>query len=92
MTCATKSDSSHKFLYGHRYWPQVKKAVEQHAASFDSASGAKLAEQITTAAQAVAKQAKVDQSLIIGIMAVAFMTVQQAGLAAVHIREWSRAD
>ena len=24
-------DRSHKFLYGHRFWPQVKKAVEQHA-------------------------------------------------------------
>lgn len=24
-------DSSHHFLYGHRFWPQVKKAVEQHA-------------------------------------------------------------
>src|SRR5438132_8452841 len=24
-------DSSHRFLYGHRFWPQVKKAVEQHA-------------------------------------------------------------
>src|SRR3989442_15980433 len=24
-------DSSHHFIYGHRFWPQVKKAVEQHA-------------------------------------------------------------
>src|SRR6266478_4425329 len=24
-------DRSHKFLYGHRFWPQVKTAVEQHA-------------------------------------------------------------
>jgi hypothetical protein len=22
-------DSSHKFLYGHRFWPEVKKAVEE---------------------------------------------------------------
>src|SRR5437773_12528139 len=27
-------DSSHKFLYGHRYWPEVKKGVETFAASF----------------------------------------------------------
>ena len=27
-------DSSHKFLYGHRYWPQVKRAVEAFAATF----------------------------------------------------------
>src|SRR2546421_2479932 len=24
-------DTSHRFLYGHRFWPQVKKAVEQYA-------------------------------------------------------------
>src|SRR5712692_9675563 len=30
-------DSSHQFLYGHRYWPQVKNAVEKNAQSFDSA-------------------------------------------------------
>jgi ferredoxin len=24
-------DSSHKFLYGHRFWPEVKKAVAEHA-------------------------------------------------------------
>src|ERR1041385_6389015 len=24
-------DSSHTFLYGHRYWPEVKAAVQKHA-------------------------------------------------------------
>src|SRR6476646_2482548 len=24
-------DSSHHFLYGHRFWPQVKRAVEENA-------------------------------------------------------------
>src|ERR1043166_4935224 len=24
-------DTSHRFLYGHRFWPQVKQAVEQYA-------------------------------------------------------------
>src|SRR5438105_13647299 len=27
-------DPSHAFLYGHRFWPQVKKAVEPNADSF----------------------------------------------------------
>src|SRR5215203_4578945 len=27
-------DSSHKFLYGHRYWKEVKTAIENTAASF----------------------------------------------------------
>src|SRR5215813_6069239 len=25
-------DASHRFLYGHRFWPQVKQAVAEHAA------------------------------------------------------------
>src|SRR3982751_1595379 len=28
-------DSSHTFLYGHRFWPHVKDAVQKHAASFE---------------------------------------------------------
>src|SRR5258708_867602 len=77
-----QSDRSHKFLYGHRFWPQVKTAVEQHADSFDQASRASLADQILNVAHNAAQHARKDESLLIGITAVAFMTVQQAGLAA----------
>src|SRR6185295_13997985 len=31
-------DSSHHFLYGHRYWPQIKSAVERHAAEWNNFS------------------------------------------------------
>ncbi|HEY0766220.1 MAG TPA: 2Fe-2S iron-sulfur cluster-binding protein [Pyrinomonadaceae bacterium] len=72
-------DSSHTFLYGHRYWPEVKAAVQKHAHESDNRS---LADQILSVAQQVAKAAKVDESLVIGITAVAFMTIRQAGLAA----------
>ncbi len=75
-------DSSHKFLYGHRYWPEVKTAVEGMAANFDTATGKSLSDQILIAAAEVAGKLRVDQSLLVGITAVAFMTVQQAGLAA----------
>ena len=73
-------DSSHHFLYGHRFWPQVKAAVEQHAGTAD-VSG-KLADQILAVARTVAGALKKDESLLIGITAVAFMTVRQAGLEA----------
>jgi ferredoxin len=73
-------DSSHTFLYGHRFWPEVKTAVQQHAREFTTAGV--LSDEILAVAQDVAKQAKVDQSLVIGIAAVAFMTIRQAGLAA----------
>lgn len=72
-------DSSHTFLYGHRYWPEVKAAVQKHAAISDNRS---LSDQIQSVAQQVAKAAKVDESLVIGITAVAFMTIRQVGLAA----------
>lgn len=73
-------DSSHTFLYGHRYWPEVKNAVQKHAREFSGT--ASLSDQVVSVAQQLAKQLKVDPSLVIGITAVAFMTIRQAGLAA----------
>jgi ferredoxin len=73
-------DSSHTFLYGHRFWPEVKTAVQNYARQFKSAGT--LSDEILSVAQSVAKQAKVDQSLVIGITAIAFMTIRQTGLAA----------
>ena len=75
-------DSSHTFLYGHRYWPEVKSAVQKYAREFSSGEAQSLSDQILSVAQKVAAQAKVDQTLLIGITAVAFMTIRQAGLAA----------
>src|SRR6266550_1233317 len=75
-------DSSHRFLYGHRYWPEVKKAVEAFAGSFDAADTTKLSDQILKVARQVAQAGNFDQTLVVGITAIAFMTVQQTGLAA----------
>ncbi|HXQ71426.1 MAG TPA: hypothetical protein VN844_13105, partial [Pyrinomonadaceae bacterium] len=73
-------DSSHTFLYGHRFWPEVKRETLKHAAEF-SGQGS-LSDQIMAVAQKVAAAAKVDQSLVVGITAVAFMTIRQVGLEA----------
>jgi ferredoxin len=73
--------SSHTFLYGHRFWPHVKEAVVQHGKQFSPATKQSLADQISKVANAAAALARVDQSLLIGITAVAFMTVQQVGLS-----------
>ena len=75
-------DSSHKFLYGHRYWPEVKRAVEAFAAGFNAAETSQLSDQILKAARQVAQTGGLDESLVVGITAVAFMTIQQTGLAA----------
>ncbi len=75
-------DSSHRFLYGHRYWPQVKEAIAAHAASFQKTNSKPLTDQIMEVASQVAADLRVDPSLIPGITAVGFMTVQQVGLSA----------
>src|SRR5215216_3423553 len=39
-------DSSHTFLYGHRYWPEVKAAVQKHARDFSTSDDRSLSDQI----------------------------------------------
>jgi ferredoxin len=75
-------DSSHTFLYGHRLWPEVKAAVQQHGRDFRADSTPPLSDQIVSVAKSVAQKVRVDISLIVGITAVAFMTVQQSGMRA----------
>ena len=72
--------ASHKFLYGHRYWPEVKRAIVEHAGTFSGTDSKPLTDQIVAVANTVAKALQVDPSLTIGITAVGFMTVQQVGL------------
>src|SRR5205807_4581316 len=62
--------------------PQVKRAVEQHADAFNQTTRASLADQVLLVARGVAQQLKKDESLLVGITAVAFMTMQQVGFAA----------
>ena len=75
-------DSSHTFLYGHRYWPDVKRETQKHAREFSDANSASLSDQILAVAEKAAAAAKVDRSLVAGITAVAFMTLRQVGLEA----------
>lgn len=73
-------DSSHAFLYGHRYWPEVKRLVAERAAnSGQSQTGADLAAEIREIAKRAAALVKAEQSLLVGITAVALMTLQQVG-------------
>jgi ferredoxin len=82
-TLRDQIDSSHRFLYGHRYWPEVKRAVTEHAAVSDATTPQEsLGNQIREVARAAASRLKVEESLLLGITAVAFMTVAQAGIEA----------
>ncbi|MEZ5426524.1 MAG: 2Fe-2S iron-sulfur cluster-binding protein [Pyrinomonadaceae bacterium] len=74
-------DSSHSFLYGHRFWKEVKAEIEKRAESFEN-EDPDLADEIRTIAKDVAGKAKKDVSLLIGITAVGLMTLVQTGLEA----------
>jgi ferredoxin len=73
-----KIDTSHHFLYGHRFWPQVKSAVEERAASGETMGD--LTSEIRNIAKTVAEKARTKESLTLGIAAVGLMTLVQSGL------------
>ena len=90
-------DSSHTFVYGHRYWPQVRRAIDDRASSETAPESLDLNDQIRGVAGDLAGQLKVDESLLYGITAIGFMTLQQVGLESfkaapgdVHISDWGR--
>ncbi len=77
-------DSSHTFLYGHRFWPEAKRAVIALADSKETRAVAagSLTDLVREVAGHIALARKVEQPLALGIAAVALMTLQQTGLAA----------
>ncbi len=74
---ADQIDSSHRFLYAHRFWPQVKAAIA-------AADGwpASLAPMISFVANAACRTARVDRERLLGMAAVGLMTLRQVGPAA----------
>ena len=74
---ADQIDSSHRFLYAHRYWPQVKAAI----AAADGWPAA-LAPLISFVANAACRTARVDRERLLGMAAVGLMTLRQVGPAA----------
>jgi len=75
-------DSSHHFLYGHRYWPAVKQAVVERAESTCPPRTLNAVDQVLELAGEAAARLSVDRSLLVGIVAAALMTLQQVGLTA----------
>jgi ferredoxin len=73
-------DSSHTFLYGHRFWPEVKRAVARLAEGGEVPAGRTLAEVVREVARAAAAERRVDESLTTAVAAVGLMALQQVGL------------
>jgi ferredoxin len=71
---ADQVDSSHWFLYGHRYWPEVKAAIIERAESSAAPPSLELA--------ALVRDLAKNDPLKVGIAAIGLMTLQQVGLAA----------
>src|SRR5215468_119488 len=59
---ADQADSSAEFMYGHRYWPDVKRAVAGYAMAANSTPP--LADQIREVARNVAQDVKARESLL----------------------------
>lgn len=76
-------DTSHKFLYGHRYWPKVKKAIEVEPESFSDDS-MKLTDLVRNLAMQVCEKTAtsrpVERPLLNGIILVGLMTLNQVGI------------
>lgn len=72
---ADQVDSSAHFLYGYRWWPQVKKAVAAYAESASAPHSLSLEDQILEVAGKVAGEVRADRPLLAAVTAVAFMTL-----------------
>jgi ferredoxin len=73
-------DTSHVFLYGHRYWPLVAAAINADLSSGSAPASLDLPSVVREIAGRVARQAHVDDTLTVGISAVGLMTLQQVGV------------
>lgn len=74
-------DRSHAFLYGHRYWHEVRHATVAYATRGSAPGSLDLGAQIQEVAGEVARQHRVEVSLLVGIAAVGLRTLQQVGLS-----------
>lgn len=71
---ADQIDRSHRFLFAHRYWPQVKSAVSAMTEWPEP-----LPAVITAVATSATRTARVDHNLLLGMSAIGLMTLRQVG-------------
>lgn len=75
-------DTSHRFLFGHRYWPAVKAAVRARTTGERSSEALSVVGLTRDISAEVSAQLRVDASLLTGITFVGLMTLRQVGLEA----------
>ncbi len=74
-------DTSHRFLYGHRFWPTVKRKIEKEIEEYNGGDPG-LVEVIKSVAMRAAEKLKVERPLVNAISAVGIMTLNQVGIEA----------
>ncbi|HEY0427270.1 MAG TPA: 2Fe-2S iron-sulfur cluster-binding protein [Pyrinomonadaceae bacterium] len=79
-------DSSHKFLYGHRFWKETKDAIVAHAESSSNENG-DLTVVVKEIAKDAAQRAKTKECLTKAITLVGLMTLVQVGFDAFKTAE-----
>jgi hypothetical protein len=72
-TPAVNVDTSHRFLYGHRYWPRVKAAIVSAELTGD------LIDDAMTISEAATRTVRVDQDQLLGITAVGLKILAVVG-------------
>jgi len=75
-------DASVEFLFGSRYWPEIKKTVLRYAGTSADLDSIGLEKLIRDMASSLAAERKISPSVLLGITAVACMILQQVGIAA----------
>jgi ferredoxin len=75
---ANQIDTSHHFLFGHRFWKATKLVIEGLTEEFQDQDRS-ITEIARTIADRVAQQNKVDMSLTLAIAFVGMMTINQVG-------------
>lgn len=74
-------DTSHHFLYGHRFWPKVKRRIEKEAEEFAN-DEQPLVEVIKSVSCSAASKLNVERNLVNAIAAVGLATLNQVGIEA----------
>jgi ferredoxin len=70
-------DESHRFLFAHRYWPQVKIIIGSDREWPDDLPGI-----VDTIAVMAGRTARVDREMLLGMTAIGLMTLRQVGVEA----------
>lgn len=74
-------DTSHHFLYGHRYWKTIKAAIEAESVVFKDESPT-LEDEIKAIGMLVAEKLKIERQMVNAMAAIGLATLNQTGIEA----------